>query len=386
MMTEISKIGSFYIPQKQLDNLKNLLVPNKVIVIYGPRRSGKTTLLTRFLQDADEKSLFVSGDDISVHTYLGSQSIPKLRDFVGNNTLLVVDEAQRIEKIGLNLKLILDHIEGIKVIATGSSSFDLAKDVGEPLTGRKFILRLFPLSQMEISGIEERHETDANLELRLVYGSYPEIVISRDIKQRELYLKEIVSSYLYKDIVELDGIRHSGKLIKLLQLLAFQIGKEVSFNELGSQLGMSKNTVERYLDLLEKSFVVSRLSGFSRNLRKEVSKNPRYYFCDNGIRNAVIGNLNSLSMRDDTGMLWENYIFMERMKKKEYEQILANNYFWRTYDQKEIDLVEEREGLLYGYEFKWGRKKTKPPKDWHEAYKNARYEVISRDNYLDFIT
>ena len=217
------------------------------------------------------------------------------------------------------------------------------------------------------------------------YGSYPEIVITNDNKQRELYLREIISSYLYKDILELEGIRHSNKLIRLLQLLAFQIGKEVSYNELGTQLGMSKNTVERYLDLLEKVFVVYKLSGFSRNLRKEVSKNHRYYFYDNGIRNAIIGNLNPLEMRDDTGTLWENYIIIERIKKQEYLQVVANNYFWRTYDQKEIDLIEEREGRLYGYEIKWKKTKTRPPKDWLATYKNATYEVITRENYLEFI-
>lgn len=376
---------AIYIPQRQLESLLQLLSPNKVIVIYGPRRCGKTTLLNKFLEGVSEKYLLVSGEDLTVQNYLGSQSIQKLREFVGRNELLIIDEAQRIEKIGLNLKLIVDHLQGIKVIATGSSSFDLAKNVGEPLTGRKFVLKLFPLAQMEISRIEQRFETDANLESRLIYGSYPEIVITNDNKQRELYLKEIISSYLYKDILELEGIRHSNKLIRLLQLLAFQIGKEVSYNELGTQLGMSKNTVERYLDLLEKVFVVYKLSGFSRNLRKEVSKSHRYFFYDNGIRNAVIGNLNPLEMRDDTGVLWENYIIMERIKKQEYLQVLTNNYFWRTYDQKEIDLIEEREGRLYGYEIKFKKTKSKPPKDWLATYKNASHEVITKENYLEFI-
>ncbi|MBI5183173.1 MAG: ATP-binding protein [Nitrospinae bacterium] len=376
---------SIYIPQRQLDNLKRLLSPNKVVVIYGPRRCGKTTLLNKFLEGVDEKNLFVSGEDLTVQNYLSSRSIPKLRDFVGKNKLLIIDEAQRIENVGLNLKLIIDHIKGIKVIATGSSSFDLAKDIGEPLTGRKFVLRLFPLAQIEISLTEERFETEANLEARLIYGSYPEIIITNDNKQRELYLREIVSSYLYKDILELEGIKHSNKLIRLLQLLAFQIGKEVSYNELGTQLGMSKNTVERYLDLLEKVFVIFKLSGFSRNLRKEISKNHRYYFYDNGIRNTIIGNLNPLKMRDDIGILWENYIIIERIKKQEYLQIFSNNYFWRTYDQKEIDIVEEREGMLYGYEIKWNKIRAKPPKGWLETYRNASYEVVTKENYLEFI-
>ncbi|MBI4825729.1 MAG: ATP-binding protein [Nitrospirae bacterium] len=376
---------SIYIPQKQLKNLENLISPNKVIVIYGPRRVGKTTLINKYLETIDENYLSVSGEDITVQSYLSSQSIPKLRDFVGKNTLLVIDEAQKINNIGLNLKMIVDHIKGVKVIATGSSSFDLAKDIGEPLTGRKFVIKLFSLAQMEISEIEEAHETEANLDARLIYGSYPEVVIINDNKQRELYLREIVNSYLYKDILELEGIRHSGKLVRLLQLLAFQIGKEVSYNELGTQLGMSKNTVEKYLDLLEKAFVIFRLSGFSRNLRKEISKSPRYFFYDNGIRNAVIGNLNPLTARNDTGMLWENYIVMERIKKQEYLQIFASNYFWRTYDRKEIDLVEEAEGKLHGYEIKWKQTKAGSPKGWLESYNNADYTVITKDNYLKFI-
>lgn len=375
-----------YIPQYQLKNLKHLLTPNKVVVLYGPRRCGKTTLLNKFLEGVNEKYLSVSGEDLTVQSYLHSQSINKLKDFVGNSKLLIIDEAQRVEKIGMNLKLIVDHIKDVKVIATGSSSFDLAKDIGEPLTGRKFVLKLFPLAQLEISGIEERHETDANLEARLIYGSYPEIVTTHDNRQRTLYLREIVSSYLFKDILELEGIRHSDKLVRLVQLLAFQIGKEVSYSELGTQLGMSKNTVERYLDLLEKVFVVYKLIGFSRNLRKEVTKNHRYYFFDNGIRNAIIGNFNPLQMRDDTGALWENYVVMERIKRQEYLQIICNNYFWRTYDQKEIDLVEEREGRLYGYEMKWKETRVKPPKDWLTTYKNSNYEVITKENYLEFIS
>jgi len=374
-----------YILQKQLENLKKLISPEKVVVIYGPRRCGKTTLINKFLESTKEKYVLAGGDDITVREYLGSQSVAKLKGFVGSNSLLVIDEAQRIRGIGLNLKLVVDHIKGIKVIVTGSSSFDLSKDIGEPLTGRKYTLKLFPLSQMEISGIEQRFETEANLENRLVYGSYPEVVLTADNQLKERYLKEIVGSYLYKDILELEGLRHPDKIVRLLQLLAFQIGREVSFNELGGQLGMSKNTVERYLELLEKVFVVFKLPGFSRNLRKEISKNARYYFYDTGIRNALINNFNTLHMRDDVGMLWENYIIMERIKKQEYLGLSANNYFWRTYDQREIDFVEERGGKLYGYEIKWKKDTGKPAKAWLEGYKNASYEVINRDNYFKFI-
>ena len=280
----------------------------------------------------------------------------------------------------------IDHIKGIEIIATGSSAFDLAKNIGEPLTGRKITLKMYPLSQMEIMELEQPHETSANLESRLIYGSYPEIVITKDNKERKRYLKEVVSSYLYKDILELDGLKHSDKLVRLLQLIAFQIGKEVSFSELGTQLLISKNTAERYLDLLEKAFVVYRIGGFSRNLRKEITKNSRYYFYDIGIRNALINNFNTITSRDDVGMLWENYIVSERIKKQEYNQISSNNYFWRTYDQKEIDLVEERRGALYGYEIKWGKNRQKKPLEWTKTYKNAKYQVITKDSYLEFIT
>lgn len=374
-----------YINQKQLDNLKKLIVPGKVILIYGARRCGKTTLIEQYVKTITDKYLLVSGEDIVMQKYLTSQSIEKLKGFVGNNKLIVIDEAQRIANIGINLKLIVDHLPDVNVIATGSSSFDLARNVGEPLTGRKYTLKMFPLSQMEIGSTENMAETEANLESRLIYGSYPEIVTINSNEQRTKYLKEIISSYLFKDILELDGIRHSDKIARLLQLLTFQIGKEVSFTELGTQLGMSKNTIDRYLDLLEKSFVVMRLTGFSRNLRNEITKNPRFYFLDNGIRNALINNFNPIDIRDDIGMLWENYIIMERIKKQEYTGITSNNYFWRTHDQKEIDLIEEREGILHGYEIKWKPQKISAPKIWIESYKNAKYSLINKENYMEFI-
>ena len=374
-----------YIPQKQIENLRQLIIPGKVMVIYGPRRVGKTTLLKKYLESENDSVLFVNGDDIIVRQYLESQSIQTLRDFIGHHRLLVVDEAQYVEKIGLNLKLIVDHIPGIKVIVTGSSSFDLARDVGEPLTGRKYVLKLFPLSQMEISKIEKRHETTAGLESRLIYGSYPEVVLIRDNRRREDYLRELIQSYLFKDILALEGIRYGNKLVRLLQLLAFQIGKQVSLTELGKQLSMSKNTVERYLDLLEKVFVIYRLSGFSRNLRKEITKSQRYFFYDTGVRNALIGNFNPLAVRNDLGELWENYIITERMKRQEYLRIVTNSYFWRTYDKKEIDLVEEREGKLFGYEVKWKKEHVKIPRDWTAGYPGAAFEVIHRENYLKFI-
>ena len=374
-----------YIEQKQLENLKVTLKPGKVVVIYGARRTGKTTLIKEFLKGEADPYLLVSGEDITIQGFLSSQSVEKLRSFVGSNRLLVVDEAQKVQNIGLNLKLIVDHIPDIRIIATGSSSFDLARSVGEPLTGRKTTLVQYPLAQLEMGAIEQFHETAARLESRLVYGSYPEVVLMEDNRAREQYLKEIVSSYLYKDILELEGIRHSARIGRLLQLIAFQIGKEVSYTELGTSLGMSKNTVDHYLDLLEKAFVIQRLGGFSRNLRNEVTKNSRYYFVDNGVRNALINNFNPVDLRNDVGELWENYLVIERMKRQEYLREPANNYFWRTYTKKELDLVEERGGKLYGYEMKWGKASPRPPKEWTTAYPDASWQLINRDNYLGFI-
>lgn len=357
----------------------------KITVIYGPRRVGKTTLLERFLAE-QENYLFVTGEDVFVGEHLSSQSLEKLKLFIGNKELLVIDEAQYIPNIGRSLKLIIDHIKPIRVIVTGSSTFDLVKQIGEPLTGRQNIIKLFPVAQMELRQIETLPETNARLEERLIYGSYPETILLKSELAKQEYLQELVASYLIKDILIFEGVHKSKKLVDLLILLAYQIGKEVSITELGRQLSLSKNTVERYLDLLEKAFVVLNIRGFSRNLRKEVTKSSRYYFYDNGIRNALINNFNLLSRRDDLGELWENYIILERIKKQSYQSIWSNNYFWRTYDQSEIDWIEEREGNIHAFEIKWKKNNVKPPKLWAKTYPKASFECISRENYLAFIT
>jgi len=372
--------------RSQRDILDRLLLPGKVVVLYGPRRVGKTTLVRKLLEETSEPSLYVTGEDLAGRDYLGSRNLIKLIEFVGRKRLVVVDEAQYIPEIGLNLKMIVDAIPDIRIIATGSSSFQLARDVGEPLTGRKFTLRLLPLSQAELSQHEPTHEIRARLESRLIYGSYPEVVNLPDNELRARYLRELVQSYLFKDILELEGIRYSDKMTRLLQLLAHQIGSEVSTSKLGRTLGMSKNTVDRYLDLLEKVFVLYRLPGFSRNLRKEISRNSRYYFVDVGIRNALVNNFNPLSLRNDTGMLWENYILLERLKFHEARSMSVNRYFWRTYDRQEIDLVEEQGGHLQGFEIKWGSGKGRCPAGWRKAYPDASFTVLHRDNYLEYIT
>lgn len=372
------------IPRIQFEKLRSLS-SKKITVIYGPRRVGKTTLLKKFLEKEDNYH-FVTGEDLFVSDSLSKQSIKQLRDFIGKKTLLVIDEAQYIPSIGKSLKLIIDHIENVRVIVTGSSTFDLTKQIGEPLTGRQHTIQLFPIAQLELKQIENLAETQSHLEERLIYGSYPETLTIKNTSSKQEYLHELVSSYLIKDILAFEGVQKSKKMLDLLILLAFQIGKEVSNSELGSQLSMSKNTVERYLDLLEKAFVLVNVRGFSRNLRKEVTKTSRYYFYDNGIRNALINNFNFISRRNDIGILWENYLVMERIKKQSYSSIWSNNYFWRTYDQKEIDWVEERGGELHGYEFKWKKDITKPPKLWLETYKNANFMCINQENYLKFIT
>lgn len=373
-----------YIPQIQLKNLENKIVPGKVMIIYGPRRVGKTTLLKKYLEN-ETNFLFVSGEDIFVREYLSSTSIEKLKNYIGNKELLVIDEAQYIPSIGLNLKLIIDHIPNIKIIATGSSTFDLANHIGEPLTGRSMIIKMLPISQIELKQIENLGETKASLESRLIYGSYPEVITLKNDESRQEYLRELISSYLIKDILAFEGIKKSKKIIDLLTLLVFQVGKEVSINELANHLSINKVTIERYLDLLEKVFVLINIRGFSRNLRKEVTKTSKYYFYDNGIRNALINNFNILSKRDDIGALWENYLIMERIKKQNFLYIFSNNYFWRTYDQKELDWIEEREGQLFGFEFKWNKSVAKPPKLFLQTYPNSSFECINQDNYLNFI-
>lgn len=377
-------------PQKIPRLLKEILLqhltPNKVVVLYGPRQVGKTTLLEEILSESKEKYLLLSGEDRNVRPWVGSQSIETLQEYIGDYRLVAIDEAQKIPQIGLNLKLMVDHIEGIRIIATGSSSFELAHQIGEPLVGRKWQYTLYPIAQCELKKTEPLYKTKVLLESRLIFGSYPEIITHEDREKKLQILNAIVDNQLYRDLLGHDGVRKSQKILDLLKLVAFQIGKEVSLHELGTALHLDLRTVEKYLDLLEKVFVIKRVFGFSRNLRKEITKNSRFYFYDNGIRNAIINNFNSLDTRDDVGMLWENYLFMERMKKQSYHGLHANNYFWRTYDQKEIDLVEEREGKLFGYEFTWGDKKKKVPSLWLKTYKNAQYQIIDQKNYLEFIT
>ncbi|MCO6147641.1 ATP-binding protein [Flavobacterium sp. NRK1] len=366
----------------------NKLVPNKVLVLLGARRVGKTQLIKKYIETVKQDSyLQLNGEDINDINLLQERSVNNYKRLLVNINLLVIDEAQNIPDIGAILKLIVDTIEGITVIATGSSMFDLSNNLGEPLVGRKNTLYLFPLSQMEFSEFENYKQTTELLEQRLIFGGYPELEQYESWEEKKDYLYEIINAYLLKDILVFEGIKNSDKIYDLLRLIAFQTGKEVSLQELGNQLQLSKNTVEKYLDLLSKVFILFKLEGFSRNLRKEITKTSRWYFYDNGIRNAIINNFNRLDLRTDIGDLWENYLASERIKKQHYQKLRTNNYFWRTYDQQELDWLEEKAEQLAAFEFKWNeKKKTKIPAAFSKAYPEASFEIINKANYLDFIT
>jgi predicted AAA+ superfamily ATPase len=368
------------------DDLEDHLVTNKVLVLYGPRQVGKTTILQSYLDSTKWKYRLEVGDDIHAQEIFGSSDLRWLTEYAEGYQLIAIDEAQRIPNVGQGLKILVDNIPGIRIIVTGSSSFELSGQIGEPLTGRKKTLVLYPLSQYELRSQNSAFDLKKNLENYLILGSYPEVFTARKRSDKIAVITEIVGSYLLKDILELDRVKSSKVLLDLLRLLAFQVGKEVSLRELAAQLGIDYKTVSRYIDLLEKSFVLYNLRGYSRNLRKEITKKSKYYFCDNGIRNGIISNFNMLSRRDDAGALWENFLVSERLKLQAYKSIRSNNYFWRTWDQKEIDFIEEREGKLYGFEFKWGAKKVAVPREWLEAYPEGEFSVIDRDGYLGFVS
>ena len=374
-----------YLVRELSELILKKLQPNKVVILYGARRVGKTMLVKEILANVNEPILRLNGDDINVHDKLSIRSIENYKQILGTYKLLYIDEAQKIPEIGLKLKLMIDEIEGLRIIISGSSSFDIHKNDGEPLTGRKYTFTLYTLSENEYTQIENNINKMDKVRERLVFGNYPELLHLPDRQDKVDYLNEMISSYLLKDILVYEHIKNSQKIFNLLRLIAFQIGGEVSLQELGIQLGISKNTVEKYLDLLSKVFILHKVEGFSRNLRKEITKNSRWYFLDNGIRNAVIANFNPLQARNDIGALWENYMISERLKYQEYRRISSNNYFWRTYEQQEIDWVEERDGSLFGYEFKWKEEKVKIPTQWKSAYPDASFELININNFSEWL-
>lgn len=374
------------IEREILEKLKQSLNKGKVVILLGPRRVGKTYLLNQIKKE-NPFTLMLNGEDLSTVELLERRTVQNYQNLIGENKLLIIDEAQKIPEIGIKLKLMIDNIPDVKILVTGSSAFDLDNEVGEPLTGRKITIQLFTISEREMTQIEDIVERPDNLKERLIYGNYPELIHLKGRVDKANYLKDLVNSYLLKDILSFDSIRNSDKLLKLLRLIAFQVGNEVSLQELGRQLSMSKNTVERYLDLLTKVFIIHKVSGFSRNLRKEVTKNSKWYFFDNGIRNLLTANFNTIELRDDMGKLWENYIISERLKQQSYNDTIVNNYFWRTYDQQEIDWVEDKGGRLFAYEFKWNsRKKAKIPVAWKKEYTTSKFEVISPNNYFEWLS
>lgn len=374
---------SRFIEQQILSELK----PAFVVCLFGARRTGKTTLLGSLKKSlTDKKIITVHGQDLTTQEIFSSQRTDTLARFVHGFDCLFIDEAQYIPNIGTNLKLLVDTVPRVSVLVTGSSAFDLRQKVGEPLVGRSSFLHLYPFAQIELSAQESSMDTRNNLQERLIYGSYPQVVTAPSDSAKRNRLENLRDGYLLKDILELDNLKGSLFVFQLLRLIAFQIGHDVSYAELATNLNTHPNTVRRYLELLEKTFVIFPVMGFSRNLRKEYTKTPRYYFWDNGVRNVVISNFNALNLRDDVGNLWENYCVSERRKRNARFHVSANYFYWRTYDQKEIDSIEERDGELYGYEMKWGKTKAKAPKEFLTAYAGSTFSVIHKENYLDFIT
>ncbi len=357
-----------------------------MLIIYGARQVGKTTLLKKYLSSTPYKYKLDSGDDIRLQDTLSSRDISRIREYAEGYELIAIDEAQEIAGIGYGLKIIVDQMPQVRIVVTGSSSFDLSQKVGEPLTGRKNTAVLYPISQGDMLSVYNRHELKEHLEEFLIFGSYPEVVTTDTRKKKAAVLLEIVHSYLFKDILSHERLKGPKVLLDLLKLLAFQVGNQVSHSELAAQLHINIRTVGRYLDLLEKSFVVTRLGGFSRNMRGEITSKAKYYFLDNGVRNAVVSQLNPLDSRNDMGALWENFIFIERLKKRVYGADYSQSYFWRTYSQKEIDLIEDRDGRLHAYEMKWSSVKTpKVPEEWKAAYPGSGFLVVTKENYLDFV-
>ena len=358
---------------------------NKIIVVYGARQVGKTTLIKYLIKSQFKKVLEVNADQKRYQDILSSTDLVQLKRLVSGYNLLFIDEAQRIPNIGINLKIIHDNIPDLKIIATGSSSFELANKISEPLTGRTWTYTLFPISILEWRELYNPFEIDEKLPEFLMYGMYPEIFSYKNELDKMDYLKELINSFLYKDLLELSQIKNSGKIYDLLRLLAYQIGSPVSYNELGKKLGLSTDTVISYIDLLEKVFVIYRMPGFSKNLRKEVTKNKKIYFYDVGVRNALIEDFTPPDKRPDIGHLWENFIISERIKRNGYLRAHLNSFFWRTYTGAELDYVEQGAGKLVGVEIKWGNKIVKAPKSWLENYIEADFRTVNSENYQDFV-
>jgi len=359
----------------------------RIVMLYGARRVGKTTLVRHLVAGEPLRVLELSGDDIAVSDALSSRDTSRLLGMVAGYDIAFIDEAQRIPDVGVGLKIIHDGLPSLKLVVTGSSSLDLASKTREALTGRAWSFSLSPFSVEELSAGRNRFELERDLERDLVYGLYPEVQACGSDSERAAFLRELHASYLFKDILEMGGIRQPRKIVDLLRLLAWQLGSEVSFSELGAKLGMSKDTVAGYVDLLEKAFVLFRLQPYARNLRNEVTRSPKIYFVDNGVRNAAVGDFRAFSLRNDQGGLWENFIVSERRKRLAARGRGVEMRFWRLHTGAEIDYIEESEGALRGWEIKLSPSgKAKAPASWTGAYPQASWALVDRSNYLDFIT
>jgi len=368
------------IPRDIEKNINERLFKGKAIIIYGARRTGKTTLVKKIKKQFNN-SLYLNCDEIDIRQRLSNRTSTELSLLIGDSKLVIIDEAQRVENIGLTLKILIDNFKKTQVVATGSSSFELSDKVKEPLTGRTYEFHLYPFSLNELKHKYKELELFRTLENRMIYGMYPEVVTKGD----KDILTGLADSYLYKDILAYHNLKNHDVLIRLLQALALQIGNEVSYNELASTVGIDKNTVAHYITILEQAFIIFRLRPFSRNLRNELKKLRKIYFFDLGIRNALINNFNLLKIRQDTGALFENFIISERVKFNSNQGIRKNIYFWRTHQHEEIDYLEEEGGTLSGYEIKFSQKKFRKPKEFLEAYKNSSIELINKENCINFL-
>ncbi|QDK83361.1 ATP-binding protein [Spirosoma sp. KCTC 42546] len=374
------------IPRSIQPTIASQLRSNKVILLVGARRVGKTVLMNQLADSFDGTKLLLNGDDLSTADLLNDRRVASYKRWLGDTQLLLIDEAQVIPEVGRSLKLLIDSFPDLTIFATGSSAFDLANRAGEPLVGRQLTHTLYPLAQLELSATETYFQTRDQLTDRLIFGSYPDVVQMENTNDRIDYLKGMVSSYLLKDILLFEQVRNAHKMLQLLQLVAYQAGSEVSTDELSRQLQIDRNTVVRYLDLFTKVFILFRLGGYSNNLRKEVTKSSKWYFFDNGIRNALINNFSLPDQRNDMGALWENYLVSERIKRNAYLRSQAIPYFWRTYDQQELDWLEETNGQLSAFEMKWNTNRVRFPKAFQTAYPEASLSVVNPDNYLEFVT
>jgi uncharacterized protein len=374
------------IPRQIASEISKQLGRQKVIMLYGSRRTGKTTIIENIALNHGADVLMLNGEDMQVADLLQKRTAANYRRITSGKKIIIIDEAQAVPEIGMVLKFMIDTIKGITIIATGSSSFDLVYKTGEPLVGRNIVYQLYPVAQAELSGMQDYMTTVSQLEQRLIFGSYPELWQIESDAEKEKYLKQLVNSYLLKDLLMFENVKGADVLYKLLQLLAWQVGNQVSTVELGKSLQLNKLTVERYLDLLTKVFIIYPMPGYSSNLRKEVTKSKKWYFYDNGIRNAMISNFSNLQSRDDTGKLWEQYILGERLKYNSYKGYHPQYYYWRTYDGQEIDLLELNNQKIQAFECKWQDKKAKKPVAFAKAYPEAGFDLVSKENYLQWIT